>query len=87
MVLLGQVPTKRTEPQQYISQTPTPPVSPDFVQRDWGMAIGICCLVGINLWGIVKSQLTSDNDLQRELIKSLLKEREMLLSALLERKS
>jgi hypothetical protein len=36
---------------------------------------------------LVKSQLSADNDLQKELIKSLLDERKILLQAVLERKT
>jgi hypothetical protein len=67
--------------------TPAPPIPTDFVQRDWGMAIGICALVLVNLWQLVKSQMSADNDLQKELIKSLLDERKILLQAVLERKT
>jgi hypothetical protein len=88
MVLLTANPSRENE-QRIIAQTPSsssPALPSDFAQRDWGLAIGICVLVGVNLWQMVKGQLTADNDLQKELVKSLLEERKLLLAALLERK-
>jgi hypothetical protein len=67
--------------------TPAPPIPTDFVQRDWGMAIGISVLVLMNLWQVVKSQLNADDALQKELIKGLLEQNKLLLQAVLERKT
>jgi hypothetical protein len=67
--------------------TPTPTIPADFVQRDWGMAIAICALVLVNLWQVVKSQLSADDALQKELIKGLLEQNKLLLQAVLERKT
>ena len=66
------------------SQIP-PPVPMGFGNLDWGLAIGICGLVGLNLWQMFKTQLTSDADLQKELIRSLLDERKLLLEALVKK--
>jgi hypothetical protein len=74
--------------QATIAPPPTPPViSHDFARQDWGLAIGICLLVGGNLWQMIKGQLTADNNLQNELIKALMEERKMLLASVLERKT
>ncbi len=66
------------------SQVP-PPVPMGVGNLDWGLAIGICGLVGLNLWQMFKTQLTSDADLQKELIRSLLEERKLLLEALVKK--
>lgn len=87
MVLLAQRDPDRPVTATIAPPTPTPPIPTDFVQRDWGMAIGICALVLVNLWQFVKSQLSADTDLQKELIKSLLDERKILLQAVLDRKT
>jgi hypothetical protein len=74
--------------QATIAPPPTPPAVPhDFARQDWGLAIGVCGLVGINLWRIFSSQVTDDSALQRELIKSVLEQNKMLLAAVLERKT
>jgi hypothetical protein len=89
MELLNQTPRRRDD-QQVVTQYPTPQIPQipaDFAQKDWGMALAVCCLVGVNLWQLLKNLMTADNDLQKELIKSLLDERKILLQAVLERKT
>lgn len=79
------------EPEARITATTAPPPTPpqiptDFGQRDWGLSIGICALVGMKLWELLKKYHTDDSELNRELVKALLEERKMLLQAILERK-
>jgi hypothetical protein len=86
MVLLAQ-----REPESRITATtappPTNPVLPsDFGQRDWGLSIGICALVGMKVWELIKKAQADDSALNRELVRGLLDDRKMLLQALLERK-
>ena len=74
--------------QATIAPPPTPPVVPaDFARQDWGLAIGICLLVGGNLWQMIKGHLTADNNLQNQLNKALIEERKMLLASVLQRKT
>lgn len=79
------------EPEARITATTTPPPPPpqiptDFGQRDWGLSIGICALVGMKVWELLKKYHTDDSDLNRELVKALLEERKMLLQAVLDKK-
>lgn len=74
--------------QATIAPPPTPPVIPhDFARQDWGLAIGICFLVGHKLWQMLSGQLTSDNKLQTDLINDLREEVKILRAAVLERKT
>jgi hypothetical protein len=66
--------------------TPAPQIPSDFGKQDWGIAIGICGLVLMNLWQIVKTQLHADDALQKELIKAVIEQNKILLQAVLERK-
>jgi hypothetical protein len=66
---------------------PTPQIPADFAKQDWGMAIGICALVLMNLWQVVKSQLSADDALQKELVKGIMEQNKLLLQAVLERKT
>jgi hypothetical protein len=87
MVLLTQ-----REPDARVTATIAPPTPPipqipaDFGKQDWGIAIGICGLVLMNLWQIVKTQLHADDALQKELIKAVIEQNKILLQAVLERK-
>lgn len=70
--------------------TPPPPTAPqipaDFGQRDWGLSIGICALVGMKVWELIKRYHKDDSDLNRELVGALIAERKMLLQAALDKK-
>jgi hypothetical protein len=67
---------------------PTPPQLPsDFGQRDWGLSIGICALVGMKVWELLRKHQADDSDLNRELVRGLMDERKMLLQAVLDRKT
>jgi hypothetical protein len=87
MVLLAQ-----REPDARVTATiaspppPAPPIPSDFAQKDWGLSIGICALVGMKVWELIKRYHKDDSDLNRELVRGLLDERKILLQALLERK-
>jgi hypothetical protein len=88
MVLLARrEPDRPTE--ATIAQLPSPkhPIPADLVQQDWGIAIGICSLVLVNLWQILKAQLSSDDALQKELIKAVMEQNKVLLQAVLDRKT
>jgi hypothetical protein len=87
MALLAQIEPKPLTTATIAAPTPTPPIPADFAKQDWGMAIGICALVLMNLWQVVKSQLSADDALQKELVKGLLEQNKLLLQALLERKT
>jgi hypothetical protein len=67
--------------------TPTPPIPNDFAQRDWGLSIGICALVGMKVWELIKGYHKDDSDLNRELVRALLDERKMLLQAVMEKRT
>jgi hypothetical protein len=86
-ILMAQREPEQTITATIAAPTPAPPIPTDFVQRDWGMAIGISVLVLMNLWQVVKSQLNADDALQKELIKGLLEQNRILLQAVLERKT
>jgi hypothetical protein len=87
MDVLAQIPTR--EERAIIAQppAPTPPIPADFNNRDWGLSIGICALVGMKVWELIKGYHKDDSDLNRELVRGLLDERKILLQALLERKT
>ncbi len=88
MVLLAQ-----REPDRVITATitpptpPAPPVPTAFGQTDWGISIGICALVGMKVWELIKRYHKDDSDLNRELVRDLLDERKLLLQALLQNKT
>ena len=63
-----------------------PPFPADKSHGDWGLSIGICALVGMKVWELLKKYHADDSALNRELIRGLLDERKMLLKAVLERK-
>jgi hypothetical protein len=67
--------------------TPTPPIPTDYANKDWGLSIGICALVGMKLWELLKKYHADDSDLNQQLVRALLEERKMLLQAVLEKKA
>jgi hypothetical protein len=86
MVLLSQF-----EPKPITSATIGPPTHPipvpvNYGDKDWGLSIGICALVGMKVWELIKGYHKDDSDLNRDLVRALLDERKMLLQAILERK-
>jgi hypothetical protein len=86
-ILIAQASTREGDRLISQPQAQVPPPAPimNFGSLDWGLAIGICGLVGLNLWQLFKTQLNSDADLQKELIRSLLDERKLLLEALVKK--
>lgn len=66
---------------------PVQPIPVDYGQKDWGLSIGICALVGMKVWELIKGYHKDDSDLNRKLVQGLLDERKMFLQALLERKT
>jgi hypothetical protein len=86
MELLAQL-----DPKPITSATIGPPIQPppaptNYGDKDWGLSIGICALVGMKVWELLKKYHTDDSDLNRELVRALLDERKILLQAVLERK-
>jgi hypothetical protein len=74
--------------QATISVPPTPtPIPANFAQQDWGLAIGVCFLVLTKLWQMVNGQISDDSALNKELIKSVIEQNKILMTALLERKT
>jgi hypothetical protein len=74
--------------QATMAPPPTPPaVSHDFARQDWGLAIGVCFLVLTKLWQMVNGQISDDSALNKELIKSVMEQNKILMTALLERKT
>jgi hypothetical protein len=63
------------------------PLPTDFGSKDWGFSIGICALVGMKVWELIKKAQADDSDLNRELVRALLDERKILLQYALERKT
>jgi hypothetical protein len=86
MVLLAQREPDRITTATIAPPTHAPQIPADFGKQDWGIAIGICGLVLMNLWQIVKTQLHADDALQKELIKAVVEQNKLLLQAVLERK-
>ena len=80
-----------TQPERLTTTTIGPPIQPppipaNYGDKDWGLSIGICALVGMKVWELIKGYHKDDSDLNRELVRGLLDERKILLQALLERK-
>jgi hypothetical protein len=50
------------------------------------LSIGICALVGMKVWELLKRYHRDDSDLNRKLVQALLDERKMLLQAVLDGK-
>jgi hypothetical protein len=87
MVLLAQRDPDRAITATIAPPIPAPPIPTDYGNKDWGVAIGICALVGMKLWELVKKYHKDDSDLNRELVRALVDERKMLLQAVLENKT
>jgi hypothetical protein len=86
MDLLAQRDPEPTLTATIAAPTPTPSLPNDFAKQDWGIAIGICALVLINLWQVLKTQLSADAALEKDLVQGLIEQNKLLLQALLERK-
>jgi hypothetical protein len=66
--------------------TQQPHVPTNYGDKDWGLSISICALVGMKVWELIKGYRKDDSDLNRELVRGLLDERKIMLQAILERK-
>jgi hypothetical protein len=86
MVLLAQRESDRLITTIGPPPTPAPPIPTDYGNKDWGLSIGICALVGMKVWELIKRYHKDDSDLNKELVRALIAERQMLIKATLDKK-
>jgi hypothetical protein len=89
------LPARGREAQQLVAQTPIQALPPanDFAQRDWGLAIGICLIAGLNLWKLYGKQQDAESAQTKQLTVYIIRQNQLLLetqakivAAVLERK-